>query len=90
MDFVVLPIMGCALGAYAGLLRKTKAPVLAIACLLPLLIFEIVGDPVGTWSNLKDIQFFGMRALELFLAGIVALGIRRALDARISLVRTSK
>lgn len=73
MDFVAIPIIGCLIGAYAGLLQRGRPVLLAIGCLLPTFLYEIATEPIHAWSSLADLRYFGTRTLEFLLAVVFAL-----------------
>lgn len=83
-DFGVVPIIGCIIGAYAGFLQRKRPALLALACLLPMFLYEITSQPVGTWSAWTNVRYFGMRAVALLLAIGVAASVRRFSDRRSS------
>jgi hypothetical protein len=84
-DLVAVPIIGCLIGVYAAFVQKKTPALLAVACLLPISVYEIATEPVGRWSRLVDMRYFGMRVVEFLLAIAVAALLRRFLDRRPSL-----
>lgn len=81
-DFLALPIIGCLIGAYAAFVQKKRAPMLAVACLLPMLAFEATGVSVGSWAFITGLQVAASRAAEFLLAVVVAVLLRGFLDRR--------
>jgi hypothetical protein len=81
-DFAVVPIIGCLIGLYAALLERKKPGLLAVACLLPMFLYEVISQPVGAWSVLGDIRYFGARAVGFLAAVGVALSLRGFLNRR--------
>ena len=81
-DFVALPIIGCLVGVYAALCQKKKASILAVACLLPMLVFEATGVSVQAWPFITDLQVLASRTVEFLLAIVVAASVRGFLNRR--------
>ena len=77
-DFIVVPVIGCVIGIYAGILQKRGPAALAIACLAPELLYEVISEPVRTWPAGLDIRYFGMRLVELLLAAGLAIFLSAA------------
>lgn len=85
-DFLALPIIGCLIGVYAAFVQRKRAPILAVACLLPMLAFEANGVSVGSWAFITDLQVAASRAAEFLLAVVAAVSLRGFLDRRVSRV----
>jgi len=83
-DFIVVPMIGCLIGAYAGVLQRRKPGLLAVACLLPMFLYEVASQPVGAWPAQVDARYFGMRLLGFLLAIAVAASLRGLRDKRAS------
>ena len=83
-DFVAVPIVGCLIGAYAGLFQKRKPALLAVGCLVPMLTYELVTQPLRTWPVALDLRYFGTRAAGFVLAILVAASLRGLRDRRTS------
>ncbi len=81
-NFAVIPVMGWLKGIYAAFFQKKGMPILAIACLLPLIVYELATEPVQIWSIRADVQYFGMRGVEVLLAIISSLSVCSWLDSR--------
>jgi hypothetical protein len=78
-DFFALPIIGCLIGVYAALVQRKRAPLLAVACLLPMLVFEATRVSVRSWALTTDLQVLASRAVEFLFAIIVAASARGSL-----------
>jgi len=83
-DLLVIPIVGCLIGAYAGLVRGRKPALFAVGCLMPVLLYEIMTEPVQGWSAPLKVRYFGMRVLGFLLAMLVAASLRGFLDKGVS------
>lgn len=79
-DLGAIPIIGCLIGVYAGLVQRRKPALFAIGCLLPMLAYEVMTQPVRTWPTLLSARYFGMRVVGFLLAILVAVSLRGFLN----------
>jgi hypothetical protein len=82
VDFAVMPMIGCLIGAYAAFFQREKPALLAVACLLPMLVYAITSQPLRRWPLLTDLRYFGVYALEFSLAVVAATLLRGILNKR--------
>jgi hypothetical protein len=82
VNFAVMPMIGCLIGAYAAFCQREKPALLAVACLLPVLVYEITSQPLQSWPLRTDLQYFGVHALEFTLAVVAAAFLREFLNKR--------
>jgi hypothetical protein len=81
--FVAVSMIGCLIGMYAALLQREKAPLLAVACLLPMFMYvTFASQPVRTWPLRTDVLYFSMHAVVFLLAVVTAALVRGFLDKR--------
>jgi hypothetical protein len=81
--FVAVPMIGCLIGMYAAFVQREKAPLLAVACLLPMFVYvAFTSEPVRTWPLRTDVLYFSMHAVVFLLAVVTAALVRGFLDKR--------
>ena len=80
--FVVNPLVGVVVGAFVGLLQRTRAMTLAVCCLIPDLIIGVIDDTRKVWAHSsKGIAIYAVHHALPFVAAAITAGAVRYLLA---------